>query len=403
MSLESKKQVIIVGGGFGGVKCALRLSKDPNFKITLISKSKNLIYYPLQYQKATSLGKVNSAISLDELFYKTNVHIIQEIVSTIDKNRQTIQTLSKKEYNYDYLVLSLGTITNDYNIPGVKEHTYDIKNMQSIKKFKEHIHDQIANNHHLDKNYFVIGAGPTGLELAGNLTSFVKEIATNHGIRQKHINLTIIEAAPRLLPNLPKDASRIIHKRLRKLKVKIKLNSKLELVSDHSIIVNQKEYPSTSVLWGAGSKNNPFFKDNDFTITSRGKVSVDAYLQTDRNIFVIGDNANTPYSGTAQIAIFDGKFVAKNLIRLNKHQELKSYKVKKPIIVIPIGHKWAVMIWNNFRVYGYLGWLLRGIADLIGLHDLENWSKISKQLIYKNELDEDCPICKIAEDAKLLN
>jgi NADH dehydrogenase len=403
MELNNKKQVLIVGGGFGGVKCALTLSKDPNFKITLISKSNNLTYYPLQYQRATSLGRVNSLIPLDELFHNKNVKIISEEVLSIDKVKQTIQTASKKEYSYDFIVFSLGTVTNDFHIPGVKEYAFDIKNDQSIKKFKEHIHEQVAKNHHLDQNYFVIGAGPTGLELAGNLTSLVKEISKNHGVKQSHINLTIIEASPRLLANLPIDSSRIISRRLKKLKIKIKLKSKLEMITDHSIIVNQKEYPSTSVLWAAGSKNNPFFENNNFTITSRGKISVDAYLQTDRNIFVIGDNANTPYSGMAQTAIHDGEFVAKNLIRLINRKELKSYKVKKTISVIPIGHKWAAMIWGELRIYGYLGWLIRGIADLIGFHYLENWKQISKQYIYRNEFDEDCPVCKIAEDANLLN
>lgn len=399
-NMSVKKHVLIIGGGFGGIKCALTLANDPHFKITLISKSNRLVYYPLLYEKITSLKKVSATIPFTDIFDNKDITIIQDEVISIDKINKTISTLTNKKYAYDYLVLSLGTVSNDFNIPGVKEYAFDIKNWIESQKLREQIHHQISTQHHLDKNYFIIGGGPTGLEIAGNLSSYIKEIAANHGILSKKVNITIVEAAPRLLPNLPKDASKIILNRLKKLDIHVKLNSKLEEVKKESIIISGKEYPSHIVIWSGGSKNNPFFQENNFTLTSRSKVSVDAYLQTERNIYVIGDNANTPYSGMAQTALIDGQFVAQNLIRLEHNLELKSYKVKKPITIIPIGPYWAILIWKKIRIYGLLAWIFRGIADVVGYHDLENWSKLSKQLVYKKELDEDCPICQIAEDAK---
>ncbi|HET6924709.1 MAG TPA: hypothetical protein VFH39_02685, partial [Candidatus Saccharimonadales bacterium] len=140
------------------------------------------------------------------------------------------------------------------------------------------------------------------------------------------------------------------------------------------------------------------FKANNFVLTGRGKVTVDAYLQTEDNIFVIGDNANTPYSGMAQTAIHDADFVATNLRRRAAGQEFRSYKVKKPITVIPAGPRWAAVLWGSHRMYGWLGWVLRELGDLVGFHDYEPWPQASTQWLTELETEESCPVCLAASE-----
>jgi NADH dehydrogenase FAD-containing subunit len=129
----------------------------------------------------------------------------------------------------------------------------------------------------------------------------------------------------------------------------------------------------------------------------RGKVGVDTYLQAEENIFVIGDNANTPYSGLAQTALRDGTFVGRNLRRRKNGKSFKSYVAKQPITVIPAGPRWAVVIWGKLSIHGWLGWLVREAGDLVGFHDLEPWPKAAKQFLTEFTPEDACPTCAAAQ------
>jgi NADH dehydrogenase FAD-containing subunit len=113
-------------------------------------------------------------------------------------------------------------------------------------------------------------------------------------------------------------------------------------------------------------------------------------------VYVIGDNANTPYSGMAQTAIHDATFVADNLRRKAEGKKLKSYVVKQPITVIPAGPKWAAVLWGKVRMYGWLGWVLREMGDLVGFHDYEPWPKAIEQWSTEFITEESCPVCVAA-------
>ncbi|HVI60945.1 MAG TPA: FAD-dependent oxidoreductase, partial [Candidatus Saccharimonadales bacterium] len=237
------------------------------------------------------------------------------------------------------------------------------------------------------------GGGPTGIELAGALPAYLRCIMKNHGIKHRAIHVDLIEAAPRLLPRLPKDTSRHIRRRLRRLGVKLYLNSTVEGETADKLMVSGKPIRSHTVVWTAGVTNHPFFKDNKFVITNHGKVATDIYLQAEPNIFVLGDNANTPYSGMAQTALGDGEFTAKNLRRRMNGKDFKSYVAKKPVTIIPAGRHWAAVLWGNIRLYGWLGWALREAGDLVGFHDLEPWKRSIPQWYSAFAAEEDCPTC----------
>jgi len=147
-------------------------------------------------------------------------------------------------------------------------------------------------------------------------------------------------------------------------------------------------------VWTAGVTNNPFFKDNGFTMTDRGKVAVDDYLQAEPDIFVLGDNANTPFSGMAQTALFDGHFIAKNIERQLDKAFPESYTPSQPISVIPVGANWASVEWGKQHFHGYIGWVLRALSDLVGFHDLESWPKAGQQWATSMQHEKlNCPNC----------
>lgn len=389
----AKEKVLIVGGGFGGVKAALELAEDKHFKVTLLSDETEFRYYPTLYHTATGGKKANSSISLKELFKDKDVELIQGTATTIDRKFKTIATKEGKSLPYDSLILGLGVVTNYFGIPGLPEYSFSIKSQSEAQRFKEHLHKQLTDERRPDLHYVIVGAGPTGIELAGALPEYLKLIMKKHGVKNRKVHIDLIEAMPRLLPRMPKRTSRVVRRRLRKLGIRLYLGKTVQGQTADELTVSGKPIRSHTVVWTAGVTNHPFFKENNFVMMGRGKVGVDTYLQAEENIFVIGDNANTPYSGLAQTALLDGEFVAKNLRRRARGKDMKSYTAKRPITVIPAGPHWAAVNWGKFQFFGHVGWLLREAADLIGFHDLQPWPKAVRQYLTEFELEDGCDIC----------
>jgi NADH dehydrogenase len=389
----AKQKVLIVGGGFGGVKAALILSEDERFDITLLTDDPDLRYYPALYHTATGGRSANSSIPLNKIFDHMGVKIVIDSALNLDRKAKQIVTAQGAHLDYDSLIVAIGVVTNYMGIKGLKENSFSIKSQDEVAKFKKHLHQQITEDHKPDLNYIIVGAGPTGIELAGALPSYLDSVLTYHGADKRKIHIDLIEAAPKLLPRMPKATSRAVRRRLKRLGINIYINSMVEGADSDSLMVSGKPIMTHTIIWTAGVMNHPFFSNNAFSLTNHGKVSVDAYLRAEENIYVIGDNANTPYSGMAQTAILDGAFVANNLIRQQDAKEPKSYVVKKPITVIPAGPHWSAVVWGKLKIYGWLGWIIRELADLVGFKDLENWNQALKQWSSEFGSQEECPIC----------
>lgn len=391
--MNEKQHVLIVGAGFGGVKAALELAGDNRFKVTVLSNDHDLRYYPTLYATATGTARSNSSIPLSTIFGDTEVQVVQGTAEVINREAKAIICEDGQSIKYDCLILALGVVTNYFDIPGLGKFSYSIKSQAEAERFKAHLHKQIEDDRKPDLNYVVVGAGPTGVELAGALPGYLRCVMSNHDIDYRKIHVDLIEAGPRLLPNMPKDASRMVARQLKRLGVNLYLNSRVSAETVDQLKVNGKAILSHTVVWTAGVTNHPFFSQNAFALTKRGKVSVNVYLQAEDGIFVIGDNANTPYSGMAQTALYDGKFVAMNLKRQAVGKSFKSYKAKHPVTVMSAGPKWAAVVWGKLRIYGWLGWALRESADLVGYHDLEPWYKATKQWFRQFTRDDTCDTC----------
>jgi NADH dehydrogenase len=395
--MKKAENVLIIGGGFAGVKAALELADDQRFNVTLISDDNDMRYYPTLYRTATGGDRSNSSIPLATIFAGVKIDIVYGKAKTLDRKAKLVTLDNKVSYNYDSLILALGVNTNYFNVPGLAELSYGIKSQSEAVEFKTHLHKQLVDEHKPDLNYIIVGAGPTGIELAGALPSYLKQIMKNHGLKEKKIHIDLIEAMPRLLPALPKATSRQVKRRIKGLGIRLYMNSKVEGETADALTINGRPLKSHTVVWTAGITNNPFFHDNNFVVMGRGKIGVNAFLQSEENVYVLGDNANTPYSGLAQTALYDGKFVADNLKRKANAKTLKNYNPKKPITVIPVGPNWAAVLWGNFRLHGFIGYLLREAADLSGFHDLESWPNATKQFLSEFMYDDNCEVCATAE------
>jgi NADH dehydrogenase len=389
----SNHKIVIVGGGFGGIKAALELSKDPRFEVTLINDHADFRFYPTLFHVSLGGARRLASIPLSEILKDTRVQIVQSLVVGTDRVKRTVTTHSGTVIPYDGLIMGLGVKTNYFHIQGLEEYSYGVKTLADAEELKNHLHNQMIDDKRPDLNYVVIGGGPTGVELAGALPAYLKKITTEHGIKRRAIHVDLIEAAPRIMPRMPKDMSRMIARRLRKLGVKIYTKTAVQAQTADALMANNKPIRSHTVIWTAGVMNHPFFAEQGFQLAKNGRVRVDQFLQAEPGIYVIGDNADTPYGGLAQTALHDGKFVAHNLIRLANQEEPRPYQAKKPIYVYPVGEGWAAVLWGKVRIYGILGHFLRLAADLVAFHDYEPWKMAAKRWSAESAEEEDCPIC----------
>jgi len=392
---KTKNRVVIVGGGFGGAKVALELGKDARFDVTLISDRPDFHYYPTLYHTATGGKEAQSTIPLARLFKGVpGVTLLQGKVTRLHRDKKQIATEDGRTYEYDHLILSLGSQPNYFGIQGIADYSYSIMTPEKAKELENHLHEQMLDNHKPDLQYVVVGGGPTGIELAGALPAYLKKVMQSHGIEHRAIHVDLIEAAPALLPRMPKTMAHAVERRLRKLGVKLYLNQVVEGQTADELTVNGRPIRSHTVVWTAGAMNNPFFIANGFKLNDRHKVIVNDYLQAEDEIYVIGDNADTKFSGMAQTALYDALFVANNLKRQASGRLVKRYTPKMPIYVIPVGHNWAAVLWGKRQIFGWLGWMLRLMADLVGYKDYEPWWRAGRQWLTEFEGGKDCPTCE---------
>jgi len=289
--------------------------------------------------------------------------------------------------------VALGVITNYFGISGLDKYAYGIKSADEAKRLHDHVHRLLLDEGKPDQNYVVIGGGPTGVELAGALPGYIKSIMKNHGIKHKKLHIDLVEASPRLMPRMSKGYSRALEKRLRGLGVSLYLGQSVEAETADALMVSGHSIASHTVIWTAGVTNHPFLKENNFLLNDHGKARVDVCLRAEEDIYIIGDNADTLYSGMAQTALYDALFVAGNLKRQARGRSSKIYELKRPIYVTPVGPNWAAVAWGKLEFYGQLGSLLRQAADFIGYHDLEPFWKAGKHWMAEVEKDASCPTC----------
>lgn len=359
---------VIVGGGFAGITAALEISKRQLGKITLISDQPYFLHHATLYATATGRSVNESVVSLEDIFARHHdVTVIQDTVTKVDGEKHIVFGESKKRYAYDNLVIAIGVVTTYFGIQGMADHSYGIKTLGEVNEFKEHIKGEVLADKHFDKNYIVIGAGPTGVELAGALQSYLHELKDRY-LTKGTVKITLVEAAPKILPRSSNTASRKVQKRLEKLGVKVLVNHKVESIDDEHIIIEGKKVPTETAVWTSGVANHPFFASQPelFTLMDRGPrpVIVDDHMQAYKDIYVIGDNAAVANAGVAWTAVRSARFIADHLARKITQRPFKKYHYPKPAESYPIGDGWAYTEWRNVYAAGRTGYLLRRFIEL---------------------------------------
>ncbi len=389
--------IVIVGGGFAGVRIALNLANNPGFNIKLISDKSYFEYHAALYRSATGRSPLEVAIPLREFFESSkNIEVVNDTIEQIDNNLHTVSGASGAHYKFETLIIALGNVTQFFGIAGLKEYSFSIKTIQEALELKRHIHEDLINNAPNLKHYAVVGGGASGIEIAAEMSAYVKKVRRKHNLPETQFTIDLIEASPQLLPALPKDFGDHVRRRLQRLGIKVHLNTPIKAETLDGLTLPNGELKTHTVVWTAGATNHPLLAKypDIFKPGKLGRAIIDEYLAATPHIYVVGDSADTKFSGMAQTALHDANFISRHLINLSKGLAPEPYQPELPIYAIPIGPRWSAVLWNKVRIYGYFGWVLRRLADLRLYLRFLSMPKALRTWRYGIVLEEQCKICK---------
>lgn len=388
------RKIVILGAGFGGLRTALDLVSYniENTKIVLIDKTPNHDFHADLYEVAASyieekeskrLQKLafeniygSVAIPIREIIDGKDIEFIQDEVVGLKPKVQKISLKKDGEIDYDYLVMSLGSITNFFNIPNLDKIAFPLKSVDDALNIRNSLDEIFYRKKKLEPIRIVVGGGGfTGCELAAELSDFVKKLAILHKHPLKLVEISIIEACPRLLNGTKPELWKVAQKRLVHLGIKLMLNSKITNAGKNSIVLeNKKSVPFDLLIWTAGVKANPLVsKLLDAQFEREGCIVVDKYLQIlpFNNVFGVGDNTycfddknQCPLPQTASVALSQAKICALNIYRKIKKEEVVPYRPPLARFVIPLGQKFAIADLGFITFYGFWGWFSKKLISL---------------------------------------
>ncbi|MFN7088573.1 MAG: NAD(P)/FAD-dependent oxidoreductase, partial [Candidatus Paceibacteria bacterium] len=312
--------------------------------------------------------------------WQSKVTFVQGKVESIDFKEKFITLADGQKIDFEYLVIALGSETNYFGIPGLKEHSYPLKNLYDALHVRDKVISLFQDPPTTTLSFVIAGAGPTGVEFSGELSRWVKHLERTS---KKHCSctITLIDAAAEILPGFEPSLVNKARKRLSKLGVKIITNVALKEVADGKLLLSNGQWLNFDLLvWSGGVKAPDILAKLPHKIEKKGRVEVtkemlcistDPHLDIGGKFFTIGDSAcfyhpktGQPIPGIARAAIEQGKVVAYNILADIKKMPRKTYRPMNYPYIIPIGGKWAIARFGPITIYGFFGWILKGLVEL---------------------------------------
>lgn len=386
----NRKTVIIIGGGFGGLATAKKLRNKP-IDVILIDKTNHHLFQPLLYQVATAgLSPAYIAFPLRSIFRKAkNIRVILGEVKRINRSEKKVY-LNGENYSYDYLIVAVGARHHYFGNNHWEKLAPGLKTLQDAINIRERIlisfekAERISNLNEQQKylNFIIVGGGPTGVEMAGAIAEIAKKTLLEDfkKIDPSKAKIYLIEAMDRILPAYPVELSEKAKRDLEKLGVICLLKTKVTEIKDEKVYLNDRVINASTIIWAAGNKANPLIQQLNCEVDNIGRAIVTPYLnlKDDKYVFVIGDAAavfdknGKTLPGVSPVAITEGRYVAKSILKKLKRRQIKPYKYFDKGSLATIGKAKAVADFGFFRFSGFLAWLLWVIVHIFFLIGFKN-------------------------------
>ena len=363
-----KPRVVILGAGFGGLTAAKALAGKA--QVTLVDRHNFQTFLPLLYQVATAgLAADHVAYPVRGALRKSDVAFRMGSPLSIDHKNKSVKLDSSEVLEFDHLIVALGSATADFGIKGVKENTLGMKSVNEAIKIRSDIMRRFEDLCRFEDDTVlsisIIGGGPTGVEMAGAIAELVRgPLASDQKHASAHIEIHLIEAGPRVLSDFSLSLSARTQKDLEKLGVKIHCNSPVDEVKSREIILsNGKVISSEVTIWAAGVRGEPAVEQLDLPISST-RIEVEDSLQVKHypHIWAIGDIAGAKKVAgdylpmVAPVAMQQGRWVAKQILRLMQGGQAEKFVYKDKGAMATIGRHKAVVEVGKFKFAGGLAW-----------------------------------------------
>jgi NADH dehydrogenase len=365
----AKARVVILGGGFGGMSAAHALGEE--FDVTVVDRHNYQTFLPLLYQVSTAgLAADHVAYPIRGALRKSNGKFRMGAPISIDHKNKTVKLDSSEVLPFDHLVVALGSVTADFGTPGVEEFALGMKSIHEALEIRAEVMRRFEDLCRFEDdtalNITVVGGGPTGVEMAGALAELVRgPLMNDQKHAAKHVTVTLIEAGQRLLPMFSQSLSDKTKRELESLGVKVLLNTAVKEVEWRKIDLKSGEsIPSEVTIWAAGVKGNPAMEALSLPLDGT-RLKSDPTLQVSNYPYVWGVGDVTGVKGkdgrflpmVAPVAMQQGRFIADQIRRVVKGQELKNFSYRDKGAMATIGRHKAVVEVKKIKFSGYPAWV----------------------------------------------
>jgi NADH dehydrogenase len=385
VALARRPRVVIAGAGFGGLTCARALRNVP-VDVLLIDRNNYHLFTPLLYQVASALldpGEI--ARPVRELIRPlANAGFRQAQVTGADLDRRVLMT-DRGPIPYDYLVLATGSQSDFFGNASLAQHSFGLKDLDEGLALRNRILSQFEASRWVAEasirramlTFAVVGAGPTGVELAGSISELIHLVLRKdyRDLDVGEVRVLLLEAAAAPLGTFVPALREAARKSLAKKGVKLMLGAKVESVTDDSIrLAGGEEIAAGTIIWTAGVRASDVGTAIGAQLGRQARIKVDATLQLTGHpvVFVIGDLAGATDGGAQlpmliPVAMQEGRHVAATIAELVRNGGAKAFRYKDPGIMATIGRNSAVAELGAVHLSGFLGWSMWLAVHLVNV------------------------------------
>jgi len=366
----NKPKVVILGGGFGGLAAARALHKAAN--VTVVDRHNYQTFLPLLYQVSTAgLAADHVAYPIRGALRKTPVKFRMGSPISIDHKNKEVKLDSSELLKFDHLIVALGSVTANFGIPGVNEFTLGMKSVAEALNIRAEIMRRFEDLCRFEDgtklSITVVGGGPTGVEMAGAIAELIRgPLKSDQANAASHISISLVEAGPRLLPSFAPSLSARTKKDLEKLGVKVLLNAVVQEVEHKKIKLKDGTIIASEItIWAAGVKgSDAVLQLNLPTLGNRIAVEPTMQVKNYPYVWALGDIAGSVDKNgnqlpmVAPVAIQQGKFIAKQIARVSRGQNLVSFKYLDKGSMATIGRNKAIVQVKGIKISGAIAWFI---------------------------------------------
>jgi NADH dehydrogenase len=368
MASSNRPRVVILGAGFGGLTAAKALAKEAD--VTVVDRHNFQTFLPLLYQVATAgLAADHVAHPVRGALRKSGVKFRMGSPISVDHKNKSVKLDSSEVLEFDHLVVALGSATADFGVAGVNENALGMKSVHEAIGIRAEVmrrfEDLCRFEDQTRLSLSVVGGGPTGVEMAGALAELKRgPLKNDEANAAEHIDIYLIEAGPRILPMFSEKLSARAKKDLEKLGVKVLLNTAVQEVKPRQILLKgAASIPSEVTIWAAGVKGEPAGELLNLPLEGT-RISVAQTLQVNHypHVWAIGDISGAKGADggflpmVAPVAMQQGRWVAKQIMRAARGQNLQDFKYLDKGSMATIGRHKAIVQFRGLQIAGIPAW-----------------------------------------------